>query len=340
MFSSRLHPAVAFFVVGAMISTTACTSTLPLGTVTARGFDHASFPYRVMSGPGGAIMPADWRLDNFHLANGAYKPKTTAEYRSRYELDQDDDGRADDTVRASRYDLRFTNRRYSGEIWLRTIPLSASEAELELPVVLRRYVEGIAGNGFTVTQISTPTGRVAVTVEERRFAARVLDYTPVTVHGVEALVATIEVANVDQLQLDPNARGERARLVFVRAPFTLDRPRSGVEVARYRVLLAAGYVASPADYERGLVDFEGLVSRVVFAQAPSHVSPGVVQTGATTVLVQPPGAATSAPIPGWDISAPPPDSAMMPPPSPADQTPIEPAPPADQPPLDAAPPTP
>jgi len=324
MSSSRVHLPVALLVVAAITTVGACASTLPLGTVTARGFDHASFPYRVMSGSGGAIMPADWRLDNFHLTNGAYVPKTTAEYRSRYELDHDDDGRADDTVRASRYDLRFTNRRYSGEIWLRTIPLGAADAELELPVLLRRYVEGIAGSGFTVTQISGPTGHVALTVAERRFAARVLDYAPVTVQGVEALVATIEVANVDQLQLDPNARGERARLVFVRAPFTLDRPRRGVEVSRYRVLLAAGYVASPADYERGRVDFEGLVSRVVFEQAPSHVLPGVVPTGPTTVLVQPPGASGPAPIPGWDVpAAPPPNSGMMPPPSPVEPAPAE-----------------
>ena len=336
MFAPRVHPTIVLLVVGAITTVGACASTLALGTVTARGFDHASFPYRVMSGPGGAIMPGDWRLDNFHLANGAYKPKTTSEYRSRYELDHDDDGRADDTVRASRYDLRFINRRYSGEIWLRTIPLGAATAELELPVVLRRYVEGIANNGFTVTQISTPMGQVSVAVAERRFAARILDYAPVTVHGVEALVATIEVANVDQLQLDPNARGERARLVFVRAPFTLDRPRNGGEVARYRVLFVAGYVASPTDYERGLVDFEGLVARVVFEQAPGHVSPGVVQTGAATVLVQPPGAPGPTPVPGWDVpAAPPPDAATMQP-----TPPVEPAPTAEQPTVGAVPPTP
>lgn len=85
----------------------------------------------------------------------------------------------------------------------------------ELRILVQDYIDAVSGVGLTDVQI----GPQKHLVQQRRFATRTVSTEAVTISGHEAFAATFEVANVDQLKLEPDSRWERARVVLVRTPF-------------------------------------------------------------------------------------------------------------------------
>jgi len=143
---------------------------------------------------------------------------------------------------------------------------------------MREYVDAVSGSGLAAADVG---GGIAIGVE-RRFATRIIDSQRISVHGLEAYSATVEVANVDQLSLSPSSRWERTRIVLIRTPFryhpdTLAARNRRVE---FPVLMLVGYSNLPEDFDRGVPAFVRFVNAIAFLDAPTGAPRGVQVVGA------------------------------------------------------------
>ncbi len=275
-----------------------------IGRFDASGFRHERYRYGVQAGPDGAILSRDWRLDNFQQTSRRTVPKSGPAYRSDVGFDTDGDGEIDQHVELNRYDLRYRHVRNRGSIWLSTIPLSTNLSQTDLRVLMRDYVDAVSGAGF----VGVNFGGTVVAGIERRFATRILDSQVITVHGLPGFAATVEVANVDQMQLSPDSRWERARVVLIRTPFEYAPPRSLTTVrdTHYPVVMLVGYTNLPEDFDAGLPDFVRFVNQIVFADAPPETPPGVqvVSSEPAPPAAAPPQAPPPAPPPPPAVAEP------------------------------------
>jgi hypothetical protein len=205
-------------------------------------------------------MPGDWRLDNFHGDPGNREPKGGADYEAHYFVDVDRDGQTDDLGEYYIYDLRFTHARDDGVIWLRTVPLPLDDADKALRVLANAYVEGIAHDRYEVVQLE---GTLRATNTEVSYATQMLSSASGTVGDQEAFGVMVNVANTNQLKLDPNARWKRVELVLVRTPFAF-KVKSGHKKGDgpIPVLMVLGYASSLEDFDTDRGAFEDLLSRV------------------------------------------------------------------------------
>jgi len=304
-----------------------CAGSLHAGRFDGSAYMHAEFPYAVRPPYGEEILPADWTLDNYQRDRTGRPTalKTTAEYVTTVEFDRDGDGRTDETRRWPIYDLRYVNRHNAGSMWLRTLPVESALGETDLRVLMRNYVDSISGGGF----VSARIGRGIDVGVSRHFATRILSGQRLRVHGVDAFSATIEVASIEQLQLTPNARWERAQVVILHAPFRFPLPSSQSSVpTMFPVMMLAVYSNLPEDFDSGLPAFQRLVGAIEFRDAPPGVARGVQVVGPAAPLDQPTVPPAGAPPP-LDQSTVPPAGA----PPPLDQSTVPPAgapPPLDQ----------
>jgi len=235
----------------------ACTGNL--GNFAPDGFHHARHPYSLSYGDpeGQTLLGSDWRVDNSVGGNqsGQVNSKKGDDFEYDISIDTDEDGEVDRTIKDYIYDLRLEHKHSDAVIWIRTVPLAPSEAEKELRVLMTSYAEAVAGAGYY--RVALSEGRK--TVKERRFATKMLDQRPVAVSCKEGLMATIEVANVDQLKLSPESRWERARVVLVRPDYEWTRNHKDLT---FPALMILGYSNLPQDFDRQLPDFEKLLSQL------------------------------------------------------------------------------
>jgi hypothetical protein len=102
-------------------------------------------------------------------------------------------------------------------------------------------------------------------VVEHRQAAVIVEQGPAIMAGRPAYAATLDVANVDQLKLDPGARTQRIQLVLMRAPNDEKIVRDEQDPRKtltYPVVVLAGYSNMPADFQTGLNDFHEFLRRL------------------------------------------------------------------------------
>lgn len=268
------------------------------GSFDAQGYTHPEYEYRVLAGDptSGKLMSEDWRLDNYFGPNN--KAKRTPRYLTQYELDTDGDDKADKVDEALLYDLRFEHRRNAGLIWLRTFPVSDSLRDMDLRVMMREYVDALASSGYA--EVSLQPLRILISNE--RLTTRVVRSAPGKLGPAESFEAIVEVADVEQMRLDPAARRKLAKLVLVRTDFEYGGKRKSA--TRFPVYMIAGYVNFPEDFERGLSDFDGLLDRVALGG----------QRGYRPAPTPPPVAAPPAPPPPASVppEAPPPEDPVAP----------------------------
>lgn len=218
-------------------------------------FYHDTFPYRVMNAEAGALRPTEaWRIRNYQLGKHGepLKPKRGGEVEFRF--DTDNDGTFESKRRLPRYDVLLTHRNDDGQIWVRTVPLSAENSETDLAILARRFVEAVAGEGSLTVTLQDGASATA----GARLATRVLDAHKGRLDDIEAYEVIFEIANVDQLKLDPNSRWQRVRLIFSRP----DSFQYSVGRATYSVMILLGYENFPEAFAEGNKDFERLLGRV------------------------------------------------------------------------------
>ncbi|MBI5478027.1 MAG: hypothetical protein HY906_04180 [Deltaproteobacteria bacterium] len=83
--------------------------------------------------------------------------------------------------------------------------------------------------------------------------------------GQDGLEATIELANADQLRLDPASRHSKIRIALARTE-RKQMHAGGAGYATARLLVLVGYANRPGDFDAGLKDFDAFLSTVVVAR--------------------------------------------------------------------------
>ncbi len=235
------------------------------------GFRDRTFGFRVayVDAAARALMGPDWMLDNFVFNDdGTPQAEKTAErYLTTLSFDVDGDGEMDTDRELRLYELRFVHRRDGGVLWMRTIPVADRFAQTELRLLGHDYVEEVAGGDYYAVRFA---GRDLV--EDVRFATAIVEEGELTVDGHPAYRVTFDVANVDQIRLDPDSRTARVRLVLIRPPY-----RSRVSVARdthdYATLVAVGYSNAPEYFDAHTAELDDFLSRLVLVPSPGGARP-------------------------------------------------------------------
>lgn len=207
-------------------------------------------------------MEDGWRVDNFYRRGDSqtakWRPKKGEEYETTYSLDLDGDGESDEDLDTNRYDLKLTHAEHDGVVFLRMSPMSTDQGEKRLSVLVRRYVEGLSGAGYT--RLAWEESDVVV---EKRYAASVELESEATVAGRKAYAATIVVKNIDQVRLDPTTPGGKLEVVLAHMPFRYleeSPPHGEVE---FPVVMVAVYYNRASEFDEGLPAFRGFLDRIV-----------------------------------------------------------------------------
>jgi len=299
--------------VALLVSSSAC-GPAARGGFSERGYS-SSYGYDIgySDAPLKRMLPPGWQLDNYRSERGKLEPKTSADYVTKYEFDNDDDGATDEYLKAQVYALRFEHRVHSGAIWLRDVPMSSDLRVKDLRVLMQSYIEEIAGTNYEIVRLGATSG----IVKSREYATQVVTEGPITVAGSPAYFATVEVASVEQLNLSQSSRSRRVELVILRAPQeeqfrtspTADK-KSKVK-ASYPVLLVAGYSNMPADFDVGLIDFHEFLGRLAIGgkrglEMGVAANPGAQPSSAPPAQTTPPAPAPTV------VPAPPPRNPTTP----------------------------
>ncbi len=250
------------------------------GTLTAgSALLHQEFPYAVTydDQQQKSVMGEDWTLENYRHADpasdGSAAPSSdvTLErkegYSAEYEFDFNDDDAGEATASLPSPDLLLVSKKTNARIEVTTLLLDKRLAAKELRVLLSNIVESDAGT----RALFVGFGRTAKATEvTKRFASRLLDSGPATLDGKTGLVATVERADLDQLELSPSARWGRSRVLLLHAPFDYYATEPGnpgkaeTKYHKYRVLLLVEYTNNPADFEAQYPDLLRLLNKIHF----------------------------------------------------------------------------
>lgn len=231
---------------------------------------HPKFPYAVTydDAEKKSVLGSEWKLENYRHREHSTDIERKEGYELNYSFDFNDDDKGDAEQDLPFPDLVFLNKKTNARLDVSTLLLDERLASKELRLLLNDVVDSRNGTRSLLVGF----GRAVLGVE-KRFASRLLDTSDATLGDQKGVVATIERADIDQLQLDPKARWQRSRLFMMHAPFDYyaAKPRrssSGEEVGmvdkyyKYRVLLLVEYTNTPEDFEAQYPEFLRLLNKV------------------------------------------------------------------------------
>ncbi len=160
--------------------------------------------------------------------------------------------------RHAKHDLLLKHLRHNGQLWIQVVKLDEEHLEMPPGVLARNFVENLAGGSWSIRL----DGRRFVG-REVRWASYLVDEQSSQVDGQPAHIVLVDVANVDQLQMDENARSARAAVALIRGPvFRVER--SGERVRRWPQLLIVGYANAPEEFNDDIDAFEQLLRSIHF----------------------------------------------------------------------------
>jgi hypothetical protein len=255
------------------------------------GYHSALYPFQVAGAaePNDAaaagLMPQGWKLDNFYGTPLPDRPKDGASYKAQLAFDEDGDGRQDASKEEYLFELRFESLTDEGAIWIRNIPVSRDMRMMRLPVLMTSFVESLAGGEYESVRLE-PNRSLTL---EKRFASTLVSSQPCQLAGLECVLGTIELADVDQLRLSPQHRSRKLQVLIARTRFTYVSAMDGA----YPVYLVAGYSNRPAQFDAGVPAFQDLLNRIVIEKRHRLVLPPPVN--ATVAAPQTPAPLAPAP---------------------------------------------
>jgi hypothetical protein len=226
------------------------------------GFYSRVGPFRIayLGGARPQALGPDWLLDNYLFwRDGEPRVETLlGGYTLRLRVDPVGDGRYSFETEIPTFDLHWTQRNDAAIVWIRSIPLSRRLSERDLSVIAHDFVESLSG-----TEAYAVCFDWCVHAEAKTYATTIVAERELFLSGVPAYDLTFEIANVDQLQLNPDARAARARLVLARPGYWMDL-RSGDRSYEAATLVAIGYAQTPDRFDEHLAEFEDLLQRIDF----------------------------------------------------------------------------
>jgi hypothetical protein len=233
------------------------------GTFRANGFHHDSLPIVVHYRDASAhqFVGPDWQIDNFAVKDDGTigKPKMSGKYVWDREIDYDDDGRADPELAVPIYDLRLVNRVTHAAMWLQSVPLRMPDKDRALKSILDDFVAWLSGTGFYLISPGPPKG-VGVA---KTYGARVVAMKENETQGFESLDATIEIVNLDQSKVDPNAKSSIERVVLVHTDYPQSKALlGGNRRHEARAMVILGCESDPRYFEATNADFPAFLGAV------------------------------------------------------------------------------
>lgn len=222
-------------------------------------------------------------------------PKASAPYRTELAIDLDDDGEIDLRANVYLYDLRLEHRNSDARIAVITYPVSSRRKDKRLEIEVRRIVGELSGSEFV--RVMGNAGEVGM--RGRRTTSLLLDEQSVEVAGRAAWAATVDVADVDRLTMDPSVRDLRMRIVVVQTGLQQEFGPSHGSVA-FPVRMLIVYQNDPESFEDHLADFERFLSSIRIADGP----PSYRVQGERIVHRTAPGLRTALKRPGFGGTAP------------------------------------
>jgi hypothetical protein len=254
-----------------------------------------------------AFIDDHWKMDNWEYFAARsfevteYGHKTTPAGFSRKKgrpfegvlrVDMDNNGRVEG-YSTFFTDLELTHEENDGQIWVLMRELPKHRAKVKLDVLVDTYAETLSFERYT------RTGPYDVWVNGSKvYAARVVSREEAVFGPFEAVVATIEIANLAQIQLDPQSRMGYIRVLLARVSgFETNIIDSSVfpTLPRSHVgLLVVGYFGTADYFEAGIGDFEKFLAQFTLDGKPMEV---VLSDNERPDPEKPGAAAAEAPTP-------------------------------------------
>jgi hypothetical protein len=187
----------------------------------------------------------------------------------------------------------------AGVIWLKGLPLSQFDQAKDLRVLMHDWTSSL--NGAWLDLVSSDDGLLVSTTN---LAAVKTTEVAANVANREAIAFTIDIANVEQLKLDPKARVRRSKVVIVRSGVMYHGPGGHP----YPLLLVAALSDQPEYFDKHIADFDRFLGQIVidgkrgYQEFPTQRK----DESPTPVGVNPPASAPSIPNTMPVMEAPPP----------------------------------
>ncbi|MCH2110768.1 MAG: hypothetical protein MK135_15720 [Polyangiaceae bacterium] len=278
----------------------ACTRSSSRPAFSGETFIEEEAHYEVQATKTGGFGGDDWRLVNYVESkdingNPMLKPKHARGYTTVYSFDENNDGTADFKLERQVYDLEFEHKEHDGWMFLRSIPLSTDDGGRRLDVFLMRYLSALSSEGYRAEQFA---GEVEIT--SRNHAAQVIKKWVSTWGERPSLTALIEVKNIDQLKMDPDAPGRKLLVTYAFSPRPLRQNTSAAfgSAANGRklpLLLFAVYTNWDEHFAESTLDYFDFLDRVKIDGISGFRMPGTISVlaaagagGAPAVEAAPP----------------------------------------------------
>jgi hypothetical protein len=217
--------------------------------------DRYGFRYRGGKYP--ELLPPAWRLDNFEDTGDGLRIKTRGAYLSTlsWEMSDGELRRADVVT----HDLLFRHSNTNGTIWVRRLPLPRASRGKAVRVLAENYAGEISGSVYEAALDSRVT--------ERRVSTKLLAGGPIEFGSHKGHAVTFDVADLNRLELDPQAPRTRVTVILIEGAFDKHMELIGGSLtggggATVPALLLLGYANDAGVFEAHLPDFNELLTRL------------------------------------------------------------------------------
>lgn len=219
---------------------------------------YYGYSYDTNAGP---LNEAEWTLDNYQVGPDGVPSSLKHGETAKVQIDANDDGRYESTGSYPSTDLRYVNLKDDGAIAVRTIPVSADLREKDLELLLRRWVDSMSGQDAMTLYIQSQQLRLG---GAQTHSSRIVSHAPGKLSGYEAHYARVEVANIEQMKLDPNHREALIDVVLARTDYVW----SAAGGALFPVYFFATYRDHPDFFDRHAATFEAFLKQLSLAGPP------------------------------------------------------------------------
>lgn len=232
-------------------------------------YRHEEVAVRVTPSAGHSLddlLGVGWALSNFDrdaLGRLDRPRRSGPRWSDKVSVDANDDGVIDITTTVPKYDLLYESRTEDASIWLTVVAVSEQTGQKALPTLAQRYVNGIAGGIYG-------WNAHAGVMQESRWAAAIVSEAMTTIGSRPAYRFDVDVANLDQLRLTPDARERRLRVVIVRPGDRAYHVGRELVPGGLPVIVTLVMSSTPEAFERNLAALDRLASHVAFGALPGE----------------------------------------------------------------------